>query len=108
MGGQRAQKVMDTMGERGSERKIGGLAGWLLSVLRKEPPPRPSLALIERISIAPRQSVALIEADGRRFLVATSVEGAPAFHPLDGGREENRRGPVPASPRSRVLARVSW
>jgi flagellar biogenesis protein FliO len=92
------------MRETGSEMKIGGWAGWLLSFLRKEPRPRPRLSLLERINIAPRQSVALIEAEGRRFLVATSVEGAPAFHPLDGGRGENGRGPVQGPAR----ARVSW
>jgi flagellar biogenesis protein FliO len=89
---------------KGSEKKIGGWAAWLLSFLRKEPRPRPSLTLLERINIAPRQSVALIEAEGHRFLVATSAEGAPSFHPLDGGDRENGRGPVPTPGR----ARVSW
>jgi len=102
------------MEKKGSEMKIGGWAGGLLSMLRKEPRPRPSLTLLERINIAPRQSVALIEAGGRRFLVATSVEGAPAFHQLDSGPGENRPGengarqngprPVPTHAR----ARVSW
>jgi len=61
-----------------------GLAGWLLDRLRGSRRPRPRLELVERIALAPRQSLALIEADGRRFLVATSPEGAPAFYPLDG------------------------
>jgi hypothetical protein len=39
--------------------------------------------LVERIALAPRQSLALVEAEGRRFLVATSPEGAPAFYALD-------------------------
>jgi hypothetical protein len=43
----------------------------------------PRLALLERIALAPRQSLALVEADGRRILVATSAEGGPAFYPLD-------------------------
>ncbi|MGD0892553.1 MAG: flagellar biosynthetic protein FliO [Terracidiphilus sp.] len=60
-----------------------GLAGWLLDKLRHNTRPRPRLALLERITLAPRQSLALIEADGRRLLVATSPEGAPAFFPLD-------------------------
>ena len=38
---------------------------------------------MERIALAPRQSLALVEAEGRRFLVATSPEGAPAFYALD-------------------------
>ena len=78
--------------------RIGGLAGWLLGRLRFESKPRPSLALLERITLAPRQSLALVEAEGRRFLIATSAEGAPAFYALD-----ERAG------RSRATrARISW
>ena len=62
---------------------VGGLAGWLLSTLRSARRPQPRLALLERIALAPRQSLALVEAEGRRFLVATSPEGAPAFYALD-------------------------
>jgi hypothetical protein len=62
---------------------IGGLTGWLLGRLRIAPRPRPRLELLERIALSPRQSLALVEAEGRRFLVATSQEGAPAFYPLD-------------------------
>jgi flagellar biogenesis protein FliO len=60
-----------------------GLATWLLARLRGTRSPLPRLALVERIALAPRQSLSLIEAEGRRFLVATSAEGAPAFYPLD-------------------------
>jgi flagellar biogenesis protein FliO len=81
---------------------IGGLAGFLLKPLlrklRGEQRPQPRLELLERISLAPRQSLALVEAEGRRFLVATSVEGGPAFYALDG---EARPAPHRAS-------RVSW
>ena len=62
----------------------GGWTGWLLKRLhgaRREPS---RLALLERITLAPRQSLALIEAEGRRLLVATSPEGAPVFYALDG------------------------
>jgi hypothetical protein len=62
---------------------IGGLAGWLLGRLRGVRRPAPRLAVLERISLAPRQSLALVEAEGRRFLVATSPEGTPAFYALD-------------------------
>jgi flagellar biogenesis protein FliO len=62
---------------------VGGLAGWLLGRLRVVRRPTPRLAVLERITLAPRQSLALVEADGRRFLVATSPEGAPAFYALD-------------------------
>lgn len=72
----------------------GGLAGWLLERLRRSRRPPPRLALLERIALAPRQSLALVEAEGRRFLVATSPEGAPAFYALD--------------ERARPAVRVSW
>jgi len=40
------------------------------------------LALIERIALGPRQTLALVEADGIRLLVTVSPEGAPAVFPL--------------------------
>lgn len=84
----------------------GGLAGWLLKRLLKPFFDRlrgarrtqPRLELLERIALAPKQSLALVEAEGRRFLVATSAEGGPAFYALD---DEAR-------PALRKAARVSW
>jgi hypothetical protein len=69
--------------EQPLRRPLGGLAGWLLMRLRvvRRAPPR--LTVLERIALAPRQSLALVEAEGRRFLVATSPEGTPAFYALD-------------------------
>ena len=64
-------------------RQVGGVAGWLLERLKGGGRRAPRLALVERIALAPRQSLALVEAEGRRFLVATSAEGAPAFYALD-------------------------
>jgi len=61
----------------------GGWAGWLLARWHGRRRAEPRLALLERITLAPRQSLALIEAEGRRILVATSAEGGPAFYPLD-------------------------
>jgi flagellar biogenesis protein FliO len=61
----------------------GGLVGWLLGKLRGVPKAAPRLSIVERISLAPRQSLALIEAEGRRFLVATSQEGTPCLYPLN-------------------------
>lgn len=61
-----------------------GLTLWILERLRRSPHATPRLALLERITLAPRQSLALVEADGRRLLVATSPEGAPTFYALDG------------------------
>lgn len=74
---------------------IGGMAGWVVARLRKRKGTAPRLALVERIALAPRQSLALVEAEGRRFLVATSAEGGPAFYALD----ERQRAP---------RRRVSW
>jgi len=86
-------------GGNGESRRVGGLAGWLLSRLRAGGRRTPRLELVERIALAPRQSLALVEAEGRRFLVATSPEGAPAFYALD-----ERAGPA----RARVAERISW
>jgi Flagellar biosynthesis protein, FliO len=74
-------------GEFVTEIRCGRLARWLIDKLRREPKPRPRLSLVERIPLAPRQSLVLIEAEGRRFLVATSQEGSPSFYPLDSGPE---------------------
>lgn len=93
---------------------IGGLAGWIWErvwqrrLLDRWMPRRPGerkgprLRLVERIALAPRQSLALVEAEGRRFLVATSAEGGPAFYALD-----ERAGGVAAHPVRRP-ARISW
>jgi flagellar biogenesis protein FliO len=84
----------------------GGLAVWLLERLRRGPRAQPRLALLERITLAPRQSLALVEAEGRKLLVATSPEGAPAFYTLDG-----QQLPTPQTGRSRpanAARRVSW
>lgn len=71
--------------------RIGGIAGWLLRRLRRTNGTGQRLELVERIALAPRQSLALIEAEGRRILVATSADGAPAFFPLDEGKQRARR-----------------
>jgi flagellar biogenesis protein FliO len=60
----------------------GGLAGWLLEKWRGSKRSEPRMALLERITLAPRQTLALVEVEGQRLLVATSPEGAPAFHSL--------------------------
>ncbi len=80
--------------------QISGLAGWLWARVRRSPRSRPSLTLVERISLAPRQSLALVEAEGRRFLVATSAEGSPSFYALDG--RTAFRG------KTSTRSRVSW
>lgn len=96
------------MGTNGKE--VGGLAGWLLSRFRAGCRRAPRLELVERISLAPRQSLALVEAEGRRFLVATSPEGAPTFYALDERASAGRPRPFTnrkAAP-ARPAARLSW
>ena len=77
----------------------GGLAGWLLSRWQnRSPRKQPRLVLIERINLAPRQTLSLVEAEGRRFLVASSPDGAPSFYPLDGRN----------SAAAKRAGRISW
>ena len=76
----------------------GGLAASLLAHLRNRARTQPRLALVERITLAPRQTLCLVEAEGRRFLIASSPEGGPAFYPLD--RSAGRASQHPR--------RVSW
>lgn len=83
---------------------LGGIAGWLMARLRSTKKEPPRLALLERITLGPRQSLALVEAEGRRLLVATSTEGSPAFYALQPGRNgQPSRAAHPAAG-----ARVSW
>jgi flagellar biogenesis protein FliO len=98
----------------------GGLAAWLISRLQKGAEAREQrksrLALVERISIAPRQSLALVEAEGRRFLIGTSQDGGPVFYALDEtSGPVNSTAPSTRSAKTRAVknaagssARVSW
>jgi flagellar biogenesis protein FliO len=101
----RGNGVMTDGASQGTEGS-SGLGAWLLGKLRGRRRAQPRLALLERITLAPRQSLALIEAEGRRILVATSAEGGPAFYPLD----ENGRSRVPAGTNSTLHGRprASW
>jgi len=60
-----------------------GMVSWLLNRMRHRPRPQPRLAVLERIALAPRHSLALVEAEGRKLLVATSPDGAPVFYALN-------------------------
>jgi Flagellar biosynthesis protein, FliO len=91
---------------------IGGLFGLLaglacpirklLGRMRGTKYAAPKLALVERIALAPRHSLALVEAEGRRLLVAISSDGNPAFFALD----ESSGARVHSV--SRGSSRVSW
>jgi flagellar biogenesis protein FliO len=95
---------------------VGGLAGWLLGRLKGRGRRQSRLELVERIALAPRQSLALVEAEGRRFLVATSPEGAPAFYALDerisprpiGARQDVSRQRIVTNRQTGPAARISW
>jgi len=84
--------------------RIGGLTGWFLARLRGGRRAGPRLALVERIALGPRQWLSLVEAEGRRILVATSAEGGPAFYPLEPARSSEGR----AGEKTLRAPRVSW
>lgn len=69
----------------------GGLAGWLLRRMRGEARTSRRLSVLERVTLGPRQFCSLIEADGQRFLVATSSDGTPCFHSLASTKPASRR-----------------
>jgi Flagellar biosynthesis protein, FliO len=81
---------------------LGRLVERIIARVRGRQGTEARMALVERITLGPRQNLALVEADGRRFLVATSAEGGPAFLALDGQRRTSMAG------QSRVGVRVSW
>lgn len=85
--------------------QLGGIAGWLLARLRSTRKAAQRLVLVERIVLAPHQSLALVEAEGRRFLVATSGEGGPTFYALD---ERPACRKADSGRTAQVPARVSW
>ena len=86
--------------------KSVGWAGWLMKRLRGQKGVRPRLELLERITIGPRQTAALIEAEGRRALVVCSAEGSPAIYPLASRAESGAR--EQASRSAQRMARISW
>jgi flagellar biogenesis protein FliO len=84
--------------EGGAGLPAEGVAGWLLQRLHggRRSPPR--LEVIERVALAPRHSLALVEAEGQRLLVATSPEGPPAFYALDARAEQSVTAPAERFP----------
>lgn len=85
--------------------QVGGIVGWIVARLHRPQARAARLAVIERITLAPRQSLALIEAEGRKLLVATSPDGAPSFYPLDVGQASTCTQPPG---RSAPTTRISW
>ena len=79
------------------------VAGWILGRLRHAQRADDRLKLIQRIQVAPKQGLALVEVEGRRLLLATGSDGAPAFFPLE---HPPLAGPVRASRMSG--RRISW
>jgi flagellar biogenesis protein FliO len=67
----------------------GGWARWLLGRWRGTGPAARRLKVVDRVTLGQRQALCLVEADGRRVLVATSAEGAPAFFPIDRSRKSD-------------------
>ncbi len=101
-----AEKKSGSEPGSGPAHSTGGVAGRLLerlmARLRARELAQPRLALVERIALAPRQSLALVEAEGRRILVAMSAEGGPAFYALDDSERAASRSSAHRS------SRVSW
>ena len=84
---------------KNSSRSVAtGLAGWLLARFNRQQRPQPRLELIEKIALAPRQSLALVEVEGKKFLVACSADSTPAFLEIAAG----------ARVRGHSAGRVSW
>jgi len=65
-----------------AKRLASGLAAWLFNHWQPSLARPVRLALIARIPLGPRQSVALVEAEGMHLLVATSADGAASVFPL--------------------------
>jgi len=62
--------------------------------------------VLERITLAPRQSLSLIEAAGQRLLVATSADGTPAFYPIS--NLQSHKAAQSNGPNRVPKGRVSW
>jgi hypothetical protein len=67
-----------------------GIVRWFIEHVQKRTKAQSRLTVIERVTVAPRQSLLLVEADGQRVLVATSPDGTPAIFPLDSTRTRGR------------------
>jgi hypothetical protein len=75
--------------QRDTRTQLAGVAGWLFRIWHRSSAPPARLALIERIVLGPKQSLALVEAEGVMVLVAISPENSPMFLRLHGPCEES-------------------
>ena len=85
----RAERAMGGGASLDGRGIVGRLLAWIQPRARSEA----RLTVLDRITLAPRQSLALIEAEGRRLLVATSPDAAPTFYALDGPPSPASRAP---------------
>src|SRR5579863_9759329 len=109
------ERIKRALVERG--RALGWLVKHLKRGLAKPEQHRSRLALLDRISLAPRQSLVLVDAEGSRILVATSPDGGSAFFALDGEadrsghvqvRSSNQSNSSAKSRKNQPSSRVSW
>jgi len=75
---------LDHPAHRMGSRLGSGLAEWLFRRLHSTTAPAPQLSILARIALGPRQSLALVEAEGVHLLVGTSADGPPSFFSLRG------------------------
>lgn len=59
-----------------------GFVHWLLRKLQASRSQPSRMSILERLSLNPRQSLALVEVERHRFLIVTSLEGAPVMMQL--------------------------
>lgn len=71
------------LGSNQSGLRRRGIGAWLIAQLSLREKVKPRLTVVERVTLAPRQFLVMVEAEGQRILVATSPDGSPAFYALD-------------------------
>ena len=89
---------------RGTGNAGGGLAGWVLQRLHASASSEKRLVVLERVTLAPKHALVLVQAEGRKFLVATSPEGTPAFLELGALDEAAESEAVAERPFSNEMA----
>jgi len=75
---------LDHPARRMAGRLGSGLVAWMSRHLHAAAAPPPQLSILARIALGPRQSLALVEAEGVHVLVGTSADGPPSFFSLAG------------------------